>query len=207
MSIAAPAATSFFEGDGPFRLSVAQYHQMIEAGILTEEDRVELLEGVLVPKMPKNPLRWLTVRLLRRLLEGLNIAGHFVHCQDPVTSADSEPEPDLSLVVGKDTDYRQGNPSLDKVPLVIEVADTTLKRDRTTKKRIYAKAGVPTYWIVNLLDRHIEVYTSPLVTGSEPDYSNREVFAVGSFVNVVVAGVALGQIEVAAVFPPDEATR
>jgi Uma2 family endonuclease len=180
---------------------------MIEAGILTEEDRVELLEGVLVPKMPKNPLHWLTVRLLRRLLEGLNIAGHFVHCQDPVTSADSEPEPDLALVAGQDTDFFHGNPTLDRVPLVIEVADTTLTCDRNIKKRIYAKAGVPAYWIVNLLDRHIEVYTSPLVTGSEPDYSNREVFAVGSFVNVIVAGVALGQIEVAAVFPPDEAAR
>jgi Uma2 family endonuclease len=207
MSIAAPAATSFFEGDGPFRLSVAQYHQMVAAGILTEDDPVELLEGVLVPKTPKNPLPWLTVRWLRRLLEGLNIAGHFLHCLDPVTSADSEPEPDLALVAGQDTDFLHGNPTLDRVPLVIEIADTTLTRDRKIRKRIYAKAGVPVYWIVNLIDRHIEVYTAPITTGLEPGYAGREIFAVGSRVSVMIAGVIAGQIEVAAVFPPVEATR
>src|SRR5437764_4239507 len=86
-------------------LSVDQYHDMIRIGILTDNDPVELLEGVLIPKMPKNPAHALAKRLLRRALERLLPGGWFVDEQEPVTTTDSEPEPDIAVIRGDVRDY------------------------------------------------------------------------------------------------------
>ena len=140
-----------------WRLSVNQYHQMVCAGILTEEDPVELLAGWLVPKMPKNPPHRVATRLLRQALERVVPAGWYVDSQEPITTADSEPEPDVVVVRGETRQYLDRHPGPQDVALIIEVADTTLQRDRVLKQRIYAAAGIPVYWIVNLLDNQLEV--------------------------------------------------
>src|SRR5438105_8922236 len=88
-----------------FRLSVDQYHEMIQAGILTEDDPVELLEGWLVEKMPKNPPHTLATRLVRTALERLAPKGWFINTQEPITTTESEPEPDASVARGDPRQY------------------------------------------------------------------------------------------------------
>src|SRR5712692_850208 len=135
--------------DAPiYRLSVAQYHAMGEHGILGEDDPVELLEGLLVRKMTKYRPHTLTTGLVRRALE-------------PITTVESEPEPDAMVVRGEPRDLRDRQPGPEEVVLVVEVADSTLATDRGTKKRVYARAGILVYWIANLVEGRFEVYTEP----------------------------------------------
>lgn len=150
-----------------YRLSVPQYHAMITAGILTEEDPIELLEGWLTTKMPKNPSHRLTTQILRDMLAQIIPDGWFVEDQEPVTTENSEPEPDGAIIRGKRRDYLLNHPTPKDVVLVIEVAEATLRQDRTVKKRLYASARIPVYWIVNLVENCIEVYTEPGGMGGE----------------------------------------
>jgi Uma2 family endonuclease len=151
--------------------------------------------------MTKHPPHWIATGNLRDLLIALALPGFFVHSQDPVTTSDSEPEPDLALVRGTRRDYVGGNPDPKQAPLVIEVADSSLKQDRRWKKRIYARAGVPTYWIVNLIDRQIEVYTQPSGATATPDYARCEVFNADAAVPILVDGQEVGRIAVKDVLP------
>src|SRR5262245_39077842 len=138
--------------DPVWRMSVEQYHAMIHAGILTEEDPVELLEGLLIAKMSKNPAHSTAKRLLLQALLRTLPPGWFVDEQEPITTPDSEPEPDLAVTRGTPRDYQDRHPGPQDVALVIEIADATLKRDRGRKKRLYARAFIREYWIVNLID-------------------------------------------------------
>jgi Uma2 family endonuclease len=144
-----------------WRLSVTHYHSMIASGILTEDDQIELLEGLLIAKMPKNPQHSLSTKLLRDALEKIVPVGWYVDSQEPITLDDSEPEPDVMVVCGSVRDYSDRHPAAKDLELVIEVSSSTLERDRTLKQRIYARAGIPIYWILNLGDRQLEVYTQP----------------------------------------------
>ncbi|MGI8977855.1 MAG: Uma2 family endonuclease [Pirellulaceae bacterium] len=183
------------------RFSVEQYQQMIEHGILEESNRIELLEGILVLKMTKKPAHWIAAKLVSDALEGLNVAGYFVHRQDPVNTNDSVPEPDAALVHGTPRDYLLRNPSAADSCLVVEVAETSLAHDRGWKKRIYARAGVPVYWIVNLIDRQVEVFTLPSGPADKPDFAQRQVFGTAEEVAVWVSGVEVGRIAVKEILP------
>ena len=125
------------------RFTVEEYHQMIQAGILGEDDDVELLEGWIVPEMPRNPahdalIAWVHNRVLApRLRE-----GWFCRGQSAITTPDSEPEPDLALIRGSERDYLSRHPGPADTALAVEVADSSLSRDRSIKARIYAAAGV-----------------------------------------------------------------
>ena len=172
--------------DTLWRLSVAQYHTMLQVGILEEGDRIELLEGILVAKMTKNPPHRISTKLIREALENITPDGWYVDSQEPITLVDSEPEPDVVIIRGKTTDYRDRHPVAADVVLVIEVADSTLERDRTTKQRIYARAGIAIYWILNLRDRQLEVYTEPLAATSEEEahYGQCTIFTETASVSV-----------------------
>lgn len=159
--------------DPIWRLTVEQYHEMIRAGILMDGDAVEFLEGWLVTKMSKNPPHVLANDLTADKLDEIKPADWHVKRQDPITTSDSEPEPDVALVRGNRRDYHQRHPSPADIGLVVEIADSTLERDRTTKKRAYARAGIAVYWIVNLVDRTVEVYTDPSGPAEMPDYRDR----------------------------------
>lgn len=149
-----------------WRLSVNQYHSMIANGILEEDAQLELLEGLLIGKMTKNPRHRVSTKLLRQALEKIIPTGWYVDSQEPITLQGSEPEPDVMLICGETTDYRDRHPDAASLELVVEVADTSLERDRTIKQRIYARAGIPIYWILNLGDRQLEIYTQPNVEES-----------------------------------------
>lgn len=183
------------------RLSVDQYLEMVAKGIIQENDPVELLEGWLVPKMTKNPDHWICATLIRDALIRLSIAGFFVHSQDPVRTSDSVPEPDVALVRGKPRDYRGGNPQPENLALVVEVADTSLRRDRAIKKRVYARAGVPVYWIVNLKDSEIEVYGEPTGPGKSPTYKAMQQIGADGEIEVVVDGREVGRLKVKDLLP------
>jgi Uma2 family endonuclease len=184
-----------------WRLSVDQYHAMIHAGILTDDDPVELLEGWLVAKMPKNPLHRAVTRLLRQVLERLVPAEWYVDSQEPITTDDSEPEPDVVVVRGETRHYLDRHPGPHDAGLVIEVADTTLQRDRGFKKRLYARASIPVYWIVNLSDNQCEVYTEPSGPKPQPDYRQRQDYGRSDVMPVVLAGVEVGRIAVQEFLP------
>ena len=184
-----------------WRLSVDQYHAMIHAGILTDDDPVELLEGWLVAKMPKNPLHRAVTRMIRQVLERLVPAEWYVDSQEPITTDDSEPEPDVVVVRGETRHYLDRHPGPNDIGLVIEVADTTLQRDRGFKKRLYARAGIPVYWIVNLSDNQCEVYTEPSGPEPQPDYRQRQDYGRSDVMPVVLAGVEVGRIAVQEFLP------
>jgi Uma2 family endonuclease len=180
-----------------FRLTVEDYHDMIRNGILTTEDRVELLDGFLVNKMPQNNPHSSTIDRLDEDLKKLVPTGWRVRIQLPITLTNSEPEPDAAIVRGDRRTYDHRHPTDSDFGIVIEVADSSLALDRREKGRIYAEAGIPEYWIVSLPDQHVEVYTSPSATG----YQQSSIFQPGQSVPLLLDGIAVVAIPVAELLP------
>jgi Uma2 family endonuclease len=183
-----------------FPLSVEQYHAMINAGVLTDDDPVELLEGILVFRMPKNPKHRITIAKLDRAISPRLPSDTSVQWQDPVTLSDGEPEPDFVVIRGQAEDYPDRHPGPVDVLLLVEVADTTLSRDRGIKLRSYARAGIAVYWIVNLLNRTVELYTNPDRTSSPPSYGARDVLGEQDAIPLEIHGVKI-DIAVSAILP------
>jgi Uma2 family endonuclease len=183
------------------RFTVDEYHQMIDAGILDETDRVELLEGYVVLKMPRNPPHDGTIQIVRRRLTVALPSGWDIRIQSAITLPDSEPEPDLAVVRGDERSYLSRHPGAADVGLAVEVADTSLQRDRDDKGRIYAQVGIPTYWIINLVAHQVEVYTQPSGPTGAPSYAQRQDFALGSSVALVLDGAVVASIPVADLLP------
>jgi Uma2 family endonuclease len=144
-----------------FRISPEKYRAMVRDGILTEDDPVEYLQGALLEKMTKSDRHVAVVWFLRRLLDQLLAAGFFTISQDPIDLGDSEPEPDILILRGDPRQLFQRKPNPADVLVVIEVSDSTLRRDREVKRAVYAAAGIPIYWIVNLVENVVEVYRQP----------------------------------------------
>jgi Uma2 family endonuclease len=184
-----------------WQLTVEQYHEMYRAGILDEDDPVELLEGWLVPKMMKKPPHSEATELIRRALDRQISEGWHVRSEQPVTLATSEPEPDVMVVRGGVRDYPDRHPGANEVALVVEVADASLQRDQVLKKRIYAAAGVTTYWIVNLLERRLEAYSDPSGPAEPPDYHTRHDFGPGDSVPLAIVGREVARIAVSDLLP------
>ncbi|XWK89718.1 MAG: Uma2 family endonuclease [Phormidium sp.] len=184
-----------------WRLSVDRYHSMIENGILTDEDPVELLEGWLVFKMPKNPPHRAATRIVRMAIESILPSGWYVDSQEAIALFDSEPEPDVVVVRGDTRQYLDRHPGAEDIALVVEVCDTTLQRDRSLKKRIYARAGIPIYWIVNLLDRQIEEYTQPFGEGEDADYATQQNYGLQDSLPLEIEGFEIGILSANSLLP------
>ncbi len=187
--------------DELFRLTVDQYHELMDRGILTSDDRVELLEGVLVRKMSKNPPHDTATGMIADVFMPLVPKGWHVRNQGSVTLDDGEPEPDGAIVRGKRADYSNHHPGPRDVAMVIEVADSSLSRDRGIKLRSYARAGIACYWIINLIDRQIEVYTQPDATAEIPTYRDRQIFTPGQRVPLMIEQKPLAEIAVDDLMP------
>lgn len=175
-------------------ITVPQYHAMIQTGVLGSDERLELLEGWLVTKMPKNPPHRVAVRKTRAALERLVPAGWSIDTQEPITTADSEPEPDLSVIRGDTTKLLDRHPGPDEVGLLVEVAEASLERDRGWKKRLYAAARIPLYWIINLVDRQVEVYADASGPAERADYATLRIYRPGDQIPVHLAGQQLGHL-------------
>lgn len=149
------------------RLNRIEYERMIEAGILDEDARIELLEGQLVAREPQGSPHATAIQLTAEALRVAFGPGWSVRVQLPLALDDlSEPEPDIAVVPGAPRDYREAHPS--RPLLVVEVAGASLGLDRTVKAGLYARADVSDYWIVNLVDRVIEVRQEPVASQSHP---------------------------------------
>lgn len=144
----------------PTRISAERYFALVREGVLAHDDRVELLEGVIVSMAPSNPPHAAAVGLVH---EALRVALGDAAClrvQCPlVLGAWSAPEPDVALVAGSHRDYSQRHPTT--ALLVVEISDWSLHQDRLTKAPIYASAGIAEYWIVNLAERSVEILRDP----------------------------------------------
>jgi Uma2 family endonuclease len=179
------------------RFTVDQYHRMIETGILGENDRVELVNGWIVEMSPIGPPHMTSVSLIFAALQERLPAGWIVRVQGPVTLQTGEPEPDLVVARGSLRDYRDRHPGVSDIGMVIEVADASLQFDRVQKRMQYATAGIPVYWIVNLINRCVEVRRIP-VGG---DYSIQEVFGADGLVDLTLDGMDIGKFSIAEFLP------
>lgn len=145
------------------KITVSEYHKMAEVGILQPDENVELINGKIVYKMsPVNLPHSSTVRCLNRLLNKKYNEEVTLDFQNPVVIENhSEPEPDAVILEFSNNDYSKKKPTSNDVLVIIEVSNTTLKYDKTTKLRLYASANIPEYWVVNLIDNCIEIYKKP----------------------------------------------
>jgi Uma2 family endonuclease len=182
-----------------YRLSVRQFDQMVDKGVLAEDDRVELIEGLLVTKMgKKRPHVQAGVRGLRLLSRVVPGTWH-VRKEDPiVTSEWGKPEPDLSVVRGRVEDYDDRDVAAADVALVVEIAESSLSIDRSDISLVYSSSGIPVYWIVNLVDHQVEVYSDPGPAG----YQSSPFMKPGQDIPVVIDGSELGRIAATDLLPP-----
>ncbi len=156
-----------------YRFTVHEYERMAQ---VLDDPRVELIDGYVVNKMAKKPPHIWSVGRVFKALDVLPADRWTCRKEDPVRIPDfDEPEPDIAVVRGPEDLYQDRLPEAKDLALVVEVADSSLERDRGGKRNAYARARVPIYWIVNLVERQIEVYTQPGPSG----YASRIDFVAG----------------------------
>lgn len=144
------------------KLTVADYHRMGQAGLLREDDRVELVEGEIIDLTPIGSYHASAVNLLVRLFSAVIGENAILSVQAPIAlSARSELQPDLVLALPREDFYRFAHPGPTDVLLLIEVADTSLSYDREVKMPLYARHGIPELWLVDLENRRLEVFRQP----------------------------------------------
>jgi Uma2 family endonuclease len=144
------------------RFTVAEYHQMAEAGILGEDDRIELIEGEIVEMSPIGRRHAATLLRLIRLFSHTFDDVADVNVQSPIQLGnDTEPEPDLTLLRRKPDFYASALPGPDDTFLVVEVAETSLAYDRRVKTRLYARSGIAEYWLIDLNTDTVTMYRGP----------------------------------------------
>jgi Uma2 family endonuclease len=178
-----------------------EYNKMARAGVFAPDERVELIEGEIVAMAAQRSPQATTVCLAQDALRAAFGPGFYVRTQFPLSlGPDSEPEPDLAVVPGNPRDYAEAHPTM--ALLAVEVSDETLAFDRGRKARLYARAGIPEYWIVNLVDRVLEVYRDPgPLPGRPSEYGYRSVqrFAPPEAVTPLSPGA--GAVRVADLMP------
>ena len=184
----------------PHRFNRAEYDKLVELGAFVDQP-VELISGQLMVAEPKGSYHATTVDMVHDVLRDAVPDGWIVRNQNPVAlDDDSEPEPDLAVVHGARADYRDEHPT--RVALIVEVADSSLAFDRQHKGSLYARGGIDDYWIVNLIDRVLEVYRGPAPDADAAygwGYRTRETFVPPAIVTPLALPTT--RIVVAAIFP------
>lgn len=181
------------------RFTVAEYDQMIRDGTIDGKP-LELLDGWIVEKMPKNaPHDSAIVRLQRRLMKLLG-DDFLVRVQSTVELDFSMPDPDVAIVAGPEERFDETRPDATELILVIEVSESSLAQDRGFKAQLYGRNKIPVYWIVNLKDRAVEVHTLPR-NGKNSGYRNIAIYRPGQSVPVVIAKKTVGSIPVSEILP------
>ena len=149
-----------------YRLTAAEFHRMAEAGILREDDRIELIEGDLIDMAPIGSNHAGVVAQLNAWLTGAAAGRYIVFPQNSLAlSEHSEPQPDLTVLKPREDYYRSALPGPADVLLLIEVSDTTVEYDRNTKAPLYARSGIAEVWLVNLHEQIVEVFRQPTAQG------------------------------------------
>ncbi len=182
----------------PDRQTVEQFDRLVQLGVVGQQEKVELIEGRIVRKAAGDrsyPLaaKQAMLALLRVLPRGWHVASE----KSVVVSQWSKPLPDMAVVRGQAGDYRKRDVRLPEVALVVHIAQTSLEHDRTVMTRVYASGGVPVYWILNLVDQRIEVFSNP----TSDHYDSCEDYQFGQHVPLVIEGVDVGPIPVVDILP------
>ncbi len=161
------------------RFTVDDYYKMVENGVLTEDSRVELIDGEIVDMPPIGSGHASSVDRTGDRLRSILGEGPLVRTQQPLRLRPrSEPQPDLAVVRRRDDYYASAHPTPADVLLLVEVAESSLAYDRETKGPLYAHAGIAEYWILNLVDRQLEVFRQP----TEDGYADMSVLVPGDAV-------------------------
>jgi len=148
------------------QFTVWDYHQMVKAGILKEDERVELIAGEIIEMSPIGTLHAAQVKRLINLFAEILGSRATVAAQDPVVLSDfSEPQPDISLLKPRADFYAAAHPQPQDILLLVEVADTTINYDRSVKMPLYASSGISESWIIDINGQTIEVYRQPAPNG------------------------------------------
>ena len=186
-----------------YRLSIDKYEAMVQSGVFTKRDRVELIEGYLLAKMAQDPPHSVAAELCRYRLDRMLPAGWHLRDERPIRipARASLPEPDLLVARGVIRDFSARHPEPADVCLVIEVAESSLDDDRDLLARVYGGGGVTVYWIVNLVEGQVEVYSGPSGPSEPIGYRHCEVYTRGQDVPLVLDGVEVGRIPVADLLP------
>jgi Uma2 family endonuclease len=203
MSLHQPPA-SFIRKSPPStvaRFTLDEYHRMIQSGVFKDGDPVELLDGWITTKMSRNPPHDFVMTRCQRLLSGLIQDALVVRQQCAITIGVSEPEPDICVAVGPDDRYADHHPGEGEIGVIIEVSDSTLEDDREIKGAIYAAARVPAYWIINIPERQVEVYSDPTGLTVNPAYRNRHDFRQNDHLPLLIFNSSFDALEVARLFP------
>ncbi|MEM7538417.1 MAG: Uma2 family endonuclease [Chloroflexota bacterium] len=163
-------------------ITTNKYHQLIKMGFFNSEQRIELINGLLVQKPQVSPQHRATTHRLRKILSDVinseSRNSSIVFMNSPITLAqlNSEPEPDLVVVTARDDEYRYHHPTASDIQVLIEVSDETLVFDQMEKYQLYARAMIPDYWFINLVDDEIEFYLSPSISDEgQPCYRSKTI--------------------------------
>lgn len=197
-----PPAKAARGGIVPFRLTVEQFLGMIDAGILTDRDRVELLGGILVRKMTKHDPHDFAVDNLSAILGRLLPDDWIVRQEKSIVLGKHwRPEPDIAVVRGPRERYRGQAPRVEDIGMLVEVADASYAADRGVKRRRYAACKVASYWIVNIPGRAIEVHAGPDGEGASAGYRDWKSFGPEDEVPVAIDGREVGRVAARDVLP------
>jgi Uma2 family endonuclease len=183
------------------RFTVAEYHKLVDSGILNGDGRVELLEGFLVAKNPHSPAHDSSIQIASDAIRAAAQKGWSIRIQSAVTLSDSELDPDIAIVRGNARSYVVHHPSPAEIDALVEVADSSLLRDRSDKGRVYARAKVPVYWIINLIDRQIEVHEQPSGPTAAPAYAKMTTYQAGDSIPLVLDGNTVATFPVQDLLP------
>lgn len=177
------------------RFTVEEYNRMSDEGIITLQQRTELIQGIVVDMTPVSIAHRYAVDGLLDILPAMLKPDWYPSGQNPLQLPRSEPQPDVAILRGSFREYRDRHPQPKDAGLVIEVADSSLDYDRRTKGFLYSKHKVPEYWIVNLVDDCVEVYRP--AAGQPERFLPAETFVMGTEVPLVIAGRNYGSVRVA----------
>jgi len=161
--------------EGRKLFTVEEFELMVQAGVLKEDDRLELIEGELITMSPIGSGHASRIRLITRLMYAQVGDKAIIAVQDPVRLARSEPQPDLALLRPRPDGYKRSHPQAADILLIIEIADTSANYDRTVKVPLYGRSGVPEVWLIDLFESVVEVYRTPASVG----YRAKQTYAAG----------------------------
>lgn len=164
------------------RITVEEYDAMIESGVFDENDQVELLNGAIVEKMPKEPKHSAATYRIAKIFFSIFTEDTITRVQDPILlDGFSEPEPDIILAMPRADEYENSHPTPEEIFLILEVSDSTLGYDRNTKGEAYARAGVRQYLVLNVPEKTIENYREPSADG----FQSKQTLRAGQQIDLV----------------------
>jgi Uma2 family endonuclease len=181
-----------------YRMTLEQYESLIASGFFTKHDDVHLINGYVVTRMAESPLHGAVCDAILKAIGAILLAGWYARSEKGlrIPTQTSIPRPDLAIVRGDWRDYLARYPEPADAALVVEVSLSSLDEDRAMAD-IYAAGGIPVYWIVDVDDGQVEVYSNPGPSG----YQSHEVLAPGHVLRVMIDGVEVGEIPVADILP------